>query len=450
MNNPVQKRFESLGLKWQEAINVPDVKIVRFYADHDEQPFIHDFFEYMLALDTDQEDLVFLLESPWDSIECFSKTLIEEVYDIVALWNTMQKPEGFPQEVIDWSINEDLGREENRAALFVDNVNILARTLVPDKDVIVSFIIKMPFAPISKANTWLQEAIEAGLESHVRIGIADTKTHPMFTPIAGLYPDKVYTIYPNIDIDGCAEEMAAIGAPNDPEVSYRSRLMKLLTAVSQRDEKLVDKLGKQCLAIASKNIQKDVNWLNQVVFVYTILYNDKIGYKAYKEALAFSDRAVANAALAIGRIEPATAYRLYGQTLIGRGAIESLLKKHEDACADYERAITCYQNCQDHIMQCESIRLYAVAAKKAGRGTSEILEHLITGFYLIDKMSPEYIKNSTYPWVVDLLLNYPEREQTLPDTVVDEKLIPHFGVNYRREIKRYGKIEYAQEAVYKN
>lgn len=450
MNNPVQQRFESLRLKWQEAINTPDISIVRFYAKHNEQVFIHDFFEYMLALDTEQEDVVFLLESPWDNIEEFSKTLIEEVYNTVDTWNTIQKPADFSQETIDWKVDTHLGSSKNRAALFVNNINVLARTLVPEKDTIVSFIIKMPYAAVSDTNLWLKEAIETGLDTHVRIGIADTDTNPVFNRIVKLYADKVYTIYPNIDVDGCAEEMAAMGDPNDPEVSYRSRVVKLLNAVGKRDKKTVDKLGKQCLSIAAKNIKKDVNWLNQVVFVYTILYNDKIGYKDYKKALSFANRAVNNAALTIGRIEPATAYRLYGQTLIGRGTIQSLLKKHENACNDYEQAITCYQNCQDYIMQCESIRLYAVSAKKTNRNNDEILEYLITGFYLVDKMLPEHIKNSTYPWVVDMLLNHPGREKELPDTIVKEKLIPHFGTDYKYEIKRYGKIEYGKEAVYQN
>lgn len=448
MNNPIQKRFNELVQKWTKAINTPNVKMIRIHAEHDEQSFVNDFFEYMLALDTEQEDLVFLLESPWNNIKNFSEILLNELSETIEIWNNVEKPESFSQEKVKWKANKNIKTPQNEASLFVNNINTLANKLVPNKDIIVSFVLKIPFADIPNTNLWLKKVIEQGVESHVRIGIADTDSNPQFNEVAKSYPTEVYTLYPNLDIDGAVEEMAAMGSPNDPETPYRKHLAKLMNAVKNRDAKEVEKNAKKCLDIASKNVGEDANWLGQIVLVYTTLYNDQIGYKNYKKALFFANKAVEAGALSIGRIESATAYRLYGQTLLGRGTILRLLKKSEKSCSDYELAAKSYEKCNDYIMQCESIRLFSEEAEKAGRDKQNVLEQLIIAFYLVDKMSPENITQSTYPWVVKKLYDFTGRIKVLSDEEMKEKLAPYFGDRYMDKIDTYGSVSYSKEDVY--
>ncbi len=447
MNNPIQRRFNELVVKWTKAINRPNVKIIRIHAEHDERPFINDFFEYMLALDTDQEDLVFLLESPWSNISTFSEVLIDELFETIQIWNNADKSALPSTEVINWKPNKKLSSSKNEASLFVKNINNLVNILVPKKDTIVSFIIKMPFA-VTEANLWLQKAIEEGIESNVRIGITDSNTNPLFNKVAELFPNEVYTLYPNIDVDGAVEEMASMGNPNEPENPYRKYLAKLMNAVKDRKDKEVEKNAQKCLDIASKNVGKNVNWLGQVVFVYTVLYNHQIGNKDYENALFFANKAVEAGQLGIGRIEPATAYRLYGQTLLGRGTILQLLKKNEESCSDYELASESYEKCNDYIMQCESIRMFAEQAEKAGRHKKDILEQLLIAFYLIDKMPPENVTKSTYPWVVKKLYDFDGRQKKISDDEMKEKLKPFFGERYMDKINEYGKASSSKEAFY--
>ncbi|CAA0152862.1 conserved hypothetical protein [Tenacibaculum maritimum] len=450
MNNPIQKRFDELVLKWSIATRIPKVNIIRIHAQHDEQSFINDFFEYMLALDTEQDDLVFLLETPWSTLASFSSTLLDELYDTITLWNTAEKPDELSTEKIPWEPDKKAIQKGNHAALFANNINTLANLLVPDKNTVVSFIIKMPFASKQNANRWLKQLLEKGLESHIRIGIADTDSYPLFAKIAAWYPTEVYTMHPNLDIDGAVEEMAAMGNPNAPEVGYRKHLAKLMTAVKNRDEKMVDTSAKKCLEIASDNLQKDANWLGQIILVYTTLYNDQIGYKDYPKALFFANKAVEAGKLSIGRIEPATAYRLYGQTLLGRGAIASLLKKHEDACNDYLTAAKSYEKCNDAIMQCESTRLFAEKAMDAGWNKKAVLHQLMAAFYLIDQMTPESCTQSTYPWLIKILYYWNGREKVLSDEEMKEKLAPYFGENFMEKIHQYGKASSVKETAYQH
>ncbi|WP_417786541.1 hypothetical protein [Tenacibaculum sp.] len=445
MNNAVEKRFNDLVAKWTKAIKTPKVKVVRIHAAHDEKSFIDDFFEYMLALDTEQEDLVFLLETPWSNMEDFSKELLEELYETIEIWNTAKKPASFPQLQINWKPDYTLGDSKNKAALFVNNVNILVEELVPENDTIVSFILKMPYASSSKSNRWLEQFILYDVHKSIRVGVTDTTTNNIFSNLQNIYYKEVYTLYPNLDLDGCMEEMASMGNPKEPANAYRKYLVKLMNAVKHKKDKQVTENAKKCLDIAVKNVGKNANWLNQVVFVYTLLYNHQMSYKNYKKALFFADKAVEAASLSIGRVEGATAYRLYGQTLLGRGTVYLLSSSSEKAAQDYELAIECYKKCNDFIMQCESTRLYAQEAQKAGRSKKEILERLIEAFYLIDSMVPEHIQNSTYPWVIKKLYYWKGRAKELPESIMKEKLAPYFGEDFMYMIEKYGRPTYTRE-----
>jgi hypothetical protein len=446
MNNPIEKRFQELVVKWSGAIQTKDVKVVRIHAQHDESVFVRDFFQYMLAIDSNQEDLVFLMMSPWSENATFSEVLLEELEETIDLWNAADKPASLSTEKIEWKPDYSIGEERNKAALFAKNINALANHIVPEKETIVSFILTMPFAHVKRANDWLEDLVVAGLEDHVRIGIADADTNPIFERLATSLRKEVFTLYPRIDMDGAMEEVAALGNPNDPETGYRKHLAKLMNGVKDRDEKKVKINSRKCLDIASKNVAKDTNWLGQVALIYTTLYNDQIGYKDYKRAYFFADKAVEAGTLSIGRVEPATAYRVLGQTLLGRGTIAKLLNEEEKAAEDYFMAITCYERCNDHMMQIESIRLFADEAENSPR-RDEVLPQLVNAFNLIDHIPPATITQSTIPWVMKKLIEWPKRELEVSDYALKEKLTPIFGDPYFEKIYQFGKRNHSREVA---
>lgn len=447
MNNPIEKRFQELVVKWSEAIHKKDVKVVRIHAQHDESVFIRDFFQYMLAVDSQQDDLVFLMDSPWNDRETFSKILLEELEETIGIWNDADKPKELTDEKVEWKPDYSIVQTRNKATLFAENINALANYLIPEKDTIISFVLTIPFGHVKRVNEWLEDLVEAGLDKHVRIGIADADSNPVYEGLANNLQKEVFTLYPRIDMDGAMEEIAALGNPNDPETGYRKHLAKLMNGVKDRDEKKVSINSKKCLDIATKNVGKDANWLGQVALVYTTLYNDQIGYKDYKQAYFFADKAVEAATMGIGRMEPSGAYRILGQTLIGRGTIAKLLKETEKAAEDFHMAITCYDRCNDHMMHMESIRLFTDEAENLSR-IGEVLPQLVAAFHLLDKIPQETIVQSTTPWVMKKLIDWPKRESEVSDNELKEKLTPIFGDPYWEKINQFGKRKHMKEAAF--
>lgn len=449
-NNPIQQRFNQMVEKWTQAINTPKVKIVRIKAGYDEESFIEDTFEYMLALDTQQEDLVFLIDSPWSNMDDFAKDLLEDINETIELWNTTEKPKTLPNTKVDWHPDFGLSDKNNPASLFVRNINNLSNLLVPNKDTIVSFLVKMPYADGKVGSKWMTYALEAGLESHVRIGVADSERNPIFDNISNIHSEEIYTIRPNLDLDGAIEELAEMGNPQEPETNYRSFMVKLMNAVKKRNKKAVLENAKGCLDIASTNVGKDANWLTQVVFVYTMLYNDQIAYKNYKRALFFANKAVEAGSLTIGRIDPQAAYRLLGQTLMGRGAIQRLLSKTRKACDDYKTAMQAYEKCNDQVMYVEATRSYAEMAEKVGEH-EEALEAALKAFNILEDMPKETAISSTFPWLVKLMRDMKGRRNKLSDEEIDKKMTPCFGEDWLMNINKLGSAKQMKKvAMQKN
>lgn len=437
-NNPIQERINQLLQKWTIAINTPGVKVVRILSEHDEEDMINTLFEYMLAVDTDQEDFVMVLQEPFSGHEVYSKHLLEEIEEEINQWNTAKIPEDIPFKTIEWKPDYTLGSDNNVAQLLVKNLNNFANYLIPDQKTKVSIVIRMYQVEKNEACRWLEDLLQVETAPHLVFGISDTLTNKIFDKLENGNQERVYTIYPQLDMDEAVEELTALGNPNAAETPYRTSLVKLMNAVKNRKKDEVQEHAKTCLTIATNELKKDPNWLAQIVIVYTILYNNQVGYKKYNKGVYYAGKAVEASLLSKNLIEPELSNRLIGQTHVGLGALLSVQKKWETALENYLIANEAYTACEDYVMQSETFRLCGWACEKTG-AYSEASKHYIKAYDLVYKLSPELIKGSTFPFILKKLINNGERLKHISDKKMDEDLIPVWGESWRTEVEKYGK-----------
>jgi len=439
-NNPIQERINQLLLKWTVAINTPNIKIVRILSEHDEEDIINTFFEYMLAVDTDQEDFVMVLQEPFSGHEAYSKHLLKEIEEEINQWNTAKIPENIPYKNIEWKPDYTLGSEKNVAQLLVKNLNNFANYLIPDQKTKVSIVIRMHQVGKNEACRWFEDLLEIKTAPHLVFGISDTLTNKIFDKLENRNQKHIYTITPQLDMDAAVEQLTALGDPNATETPYRTSLVKLMNAVKNRKKDEVQEHAKLCLTIATNELKKDSNWLTQIVTVYTILYNDQLGNKKYDKAIYFADKAVEAALLSKKVLVPEMSNRLIGQTHVGRGALLSVQKKWETALENYLVANAAYIICDDYVMQSETYRLCGWACEKTG-AYSEASKHYIKAYDLVHKLSPELVKGSTFPYILKKIINNRERSKHITDKKMDKDLIPIWGESWRTEVEKYGKMK---------
>lgn len=440
MSNSIQHIADNMLSMWEEAIRNP-VKMVRIVINPGDEIMIKAFYDYMLAIDSDEEDMVFVLECPFFNPATFSKELLEYVETQIILWNESKKPGNIVFEHIEWKPDYNIEDKENQAMLAVSNFNRLTEILVGDINVKCSFIFDVgEVSDNESCKEWFRQALSLPFHKQMIWGIADIKGFEYFNKFPTLFPHDFISIYPPIDIDGAIEQLAEQAANydrNDPAASkFRLALIKLMNSVKKGDSAQTDRYSKECLDMALVNVKNDINWLSQFVTVYTILYTDKIIRKDMDAALYFSGKAIESARLGIGKLDPSLAFRLLGNTLFGKGGI--LVRKSEwtEAAEVYQQAADAYKNCKDYLMQAEALRISGWCwEKKHEDGCAA--DCYIEGFRLIEKLSSDLIRNSSYPLLLLSLLHNSKRMEILSDDEMEKILSKVLGSDWKDYLYEY-------------
>ena len=437
MSNSIQHIADNMLSMWEEAIRNP-VKMVRIVINPGDEIMIKAFYDYMLAIDSDEEDMVFVLECPFFNPATFSKELLEYVETQIILWNESKKPGNIVFEHIEWKPDYNIEDKENQAMLAVSNFNRLTEILVGDINVKCSFIFDVgEVSDNESCKEWFRQALSLPFHKQMIWGIADIKGFEYFNKFPTLFPHDFISIYPPIDIDGAMEQLAEQAANydrNDPAAS-KFRLA-LINSVKKGDSAQTDRYSKECLDMALVNVKNDINWLSQFVTVYTILYTDKIIRKDMDAALYFSGKAIESARLGIGKLDPSLAFRLLGNTLFGKGGI--LVRKSEwtEAAEVYQQAADAYKNCKDYLMQAEALRISGWCwEKKHEDGCAA--DCYIEGFRLIEKLSSDLIRNSSYPLLLLSLLHNSKRMEILSDDEMEKILNKVLGSDWKDYLYEY-------------
>ena len=357
LNNPVQKNIDKLVRQWQELHLKVDCRIICISYKDKETSMINAFMEYVLGVESEFENFIWIFESEFLDHKSYANAILKEMEELIATWNTMDKPAQYVIENINWIPDYKLVEEKNPMAVLVKNLNSFANYLFPEKKQKVCYIFKAYSMSKNDALKWMDYALEYDFEKHVTWPVAQSDTYPFFEKAIDLHTSKIAILEPKIDVNGMVEQLASQANQSIPENKYRTELIKLMHAVESRSENKVKLQTKTCLDLVLKELKKDSNWISQVVTVYVILYNDQIGNKNYKEALYFATKAVEAAEAAKKTIEPSMSYRLAAQTHIGRGSIYVLLDNWQKAHEDYAQAKMDYQYCNDFLMMAEECRV---------------------------------------------------------------------------------------------
>ena len=440
MSNSIQHIADNMLSMWEEAIRNP-VKMVRIVINPGDEIMIKAFYDYMLAIDSDEEDMVFVLECPFFNPATFSKELLEYVETQIILWNESKKPGNIVFEHIEWKPDYNIEDKENQAMLAVSNFNRLTEILVGDINVKCSFIFDVgEVSDNESCKEWFRQALSLPFHKQMIWGIADIKGFEYFNKFPTLFPHDFISIYPPIDIDGAMEQLAEQAANydrNDPAASkFRLALIKLMNSVKKGDSAQTDRYSKECLDMALVNVKNDINWLSQFVTVYTILYTDKIIRKDMDAALYFSGKAIESARLGIGKLDPSLAFRLLGNTLFGKGGI--LVRKSEwtEAAEVYQQAADAYKNCKDYLMQAEALRISGWCWEKKHKDGCAA-DCYIEGFRLIEKLSSDLIRNSSYTLLLLSLLHNSKRMEILSDDEMEKILNKVLGSDWKDYLYEY-------------
>lgn len=440
MSNAIQHIIDNMLYLWEDAVS-QSVKMIRIVINPGDETMLKAFYDYMLAIDSEEEDMVFVIELPFTSPDAFAGEVIDYIAQQITYWNDSEKPEDFPFEHIDWTPNYNLTDKENNAFLVVENFNRLVESMVGDTDLKCSFIFNINGTfDYKECQEWFIQALSLPFHKQMVWGIGDTKGNEWFGKLMAQYTEETISLYPPIDTDNAMEQLAEQAVnedKNDPAAAkFRLTLIKLMNSVKKGDESQTEILAKQCLDMALANVKKDINWLSQFVTIYTILYTDRITRGDMKMALFFVDKAIESAKLGESKLDPSLSCRLLGNTLMGKGGILIRQSNWEDATEVYREGADAYARCKDYLMQAEALRMCGWCWEK-NYNESLAADCYVEGFQLAEKLSIDLIKNSSYPLLLLSLLNNRKRMQSVSNEDIDKVLSKVIGKDWEDYLYEY-------------
>ncbi len=437
-SNPVMQKMNHLSLRWDIAKSNRNFRLAKLLYKDDEHEMLDTFYTFTLGIDADFEDISFLFETSIKDIDKFSEELVKELEDQVIEWNSIEKPEGYDNNPIEFVIDNTYKNDKNKAAHFFHNFQKLIETFKLEKGIYGVAIFLDTYSNPPLFEKWMHHTLDfLKKETPVRIIIGDDKENPNYNSLDIKYENQVKTLVCNFEVNKVIQQISTLSDPKEPGYAYRIEFMKMFDAIETRKADLAKKHGENCVEIATNLLEKDPYWMGQIVTVYFALANDQIGYKNFKKALEFATKAVDSAELSLGYMEPEMGKRLIGQTLLNRAGIYVILKKWDKALADSQQAKVSYLDVKDQIMGLEAYRMCMYVGIQ--KSNDDIIgANMNEGFEMAEQMNPDVVKTSSFVFIAHELLN---RSNTIPTDRKKALFEKVYGENWRFYIENIYKPE---------
>lgn len=444
-SNPIQQRAEEFELKYLEVSYSEEYKYLVFRTTQEDVEMIEAFYEYMLGMDNEIEDVVLLFQSILYQSDTYSKALVEELFTTTFLWNYADKPEGIEDNQVNWEMDLSLTTDKNVASLFVSHINAFCEAVEFEAYSNLVCVLDYQNTKAQPMLQWLEDLEKLDLHPKVRIVLSDTFEQPIFNDLVKFAPRATRILEHRFSLNRAMKEIAAIGDPKAPDTKYRYHLIQLYEAISKRHEKNITKHATLCLDIAEKNQAKDANWSVQKMFIYGALSAHAFGKKIYKEAVLYINQGIDVLKKVEGALPEEMLYRLLGQAYLFRGNLFLTLKKYRNAKEDFLSGEIYYKGCQDSILEIEALRLLAVAADKDGDRTVKY-EALNKGVRLGENLTIPLVEASTYKLLIkDVLAS--KYSSYVSDKELDEIISPLLGEQWRAKTKNIKNIMFNKDEL---
>lgn len=436
-SNPIQQRIELICDKWEDAKKIPSARIVHIRCQPDELEMVDTFYTYMIASDTPIMDIAFHFDAVCYDARLFSKALLEELEEIINIWNNSEKDSRIEYVELNWKPDYSLGDNKNSAALFINNFNRLATALkLPPGNFAVAIL---KGAMVGKnLIEWLKDAMEANISEAAKILIHDSFADLFFEDIILRQTPIISTIPLNLNMPKAMEQVAAMGDPYDPATVYRQSFVKMMNEMGAGNEDKAEKYGQECISIANRNLSKDPYWITQIIVVYIALANDKMRYRKKEGTLEYANKAVDTAMNAKTFFENDIASMLLAQATMFRGAVLFSHNKKADAFIDFNLAFELYLEQVNTLLAIEACRMAGESALQSGQKENANIV-LTKGARLGSQVEPEVIYGTTYAGILDQLLQN-SHEKIIPVQELDQIGRSIYGPDWISIVKDWKKI----------
>ena len=95
MSNAIEQLAQRMRYGWENVVASPHVQLIRLLYKQEDELMLGAFYDYLLDIESDSDELVFILQVSCKDLEDFSQQLLQALNQEIELWNTSSRPKEF-------------------------------------------------------------------------------------------------------------------------------------------------------------------------------------------------------------------------------------------------------------------------------------------------------------------------------------------------------------------
>jgi len=424
--NAITRRLDRLVEMWEAFREESGALLCRWLVAADEYSMVEAFYEREASEGGLTPDVFLRFDTPFKDMHSYGGALRQAFIGMVEEDRELLQEEGID---LAWQAGAAPQAQHNSQLLSLE-MAAFARQNPLVEDLMVAYLSPGTNEDVYAWVEWLMDAVAAGAPPNVRWMVVDTLAHPIFDQLAELYPQKVKTIRPELDMPAAMRELAAAGNPAEPGVQYRMAFVALTQAVGKQNWTAIEQHAKEALHIAREN-----QWPHLMSSIHITVGNAEMSAGKNEEALMSYRKAEAVSEQA-WKAGDAVCGKLLVQALFGQGAVYIAQQQHEQAAKIYAKTGQLAEEIKDLHYAMEAWRMagYAHEWDKWWDDARQAYEKaLAAGMQLDESMRP----HTTLPYIGDALIRACLKSGHSPRaTEVEHLMQQEIGDDWQKKLTR--------------
>lgn len=435
-HNPVMQRLGEMARCWQQEVR-PAHRLVRWML----RPEDHRMYEGFCRLEASPhgalDNLFLFFQTPFRETEHFSHALMEnwlQEYD-----GNKEQRQALTAAGVKGDWDTAVFREAVTGHLYA-RCNVLLPQMIntyrewlgmPETEIVLALLpgeMTSPNAFISWLKNWMEREIPEG----VQLLIFDHKQSDFFRDLFGQYPAHTWTLKHDLRMEAAIREIATAGAATDPQASFRECLFEMGEAAGKRDRQRLQDWGEKALAIGRKNGDRLLQATAHISYA-GMLFN----FRDHEKIESLLEDGMALCRKSIDQGEESMKSLLL-QYYAYKGSHCQLMKQRRDAIGWFMRmgveAVSF-----GYFTQALSAYYKAFIFARYKHFDEEKDQAVLAAMKLSDRLGPEEIAASEYPFLAHAFAKNERVENMLLRSQVAEKMQEVFGPDWIHDVEEMEK-----------
>jgi len=430
-HNPVAVRISKLQNIWAEATEkMPAYNLARWVVHNEDVDFLNGFLKLESSPHGSLEDIFVVLFTPFVSKDIFARMLISDWLDMYK-----QGLEEHPQSNT-WDFAayheklDNLPQGDTGAVLLKEMLHDFSKYASGETRPLVVTLIPRSISNNEDYAKWISTFIGRNDFAYsVKFAIVDYAGHDYFQLVDTIENRKIITVAPpNLNMRGAVNELAAMGNPNDPQVQFRTCMMKMGEAAGNNKRQDLDHWGGRLLDAGQRSGDQSMFASAHLIYGGFLMH---FPAKEETQQMLQKAEAIAKRAIKQDANHVVILIQIYGYM----GALASMHKEHKEALDYFIKQANLGRE-YNHLANAISAYKTIIYLCHTHGFAQEYLEHLQDGYLLGLELSDDDLSVTDYSFIAYHYIDANHYKLPNETATLRQRMEQLFGPEWHKDLQQ--------------